>query len=185
MRQEALEYHPELRIRVPQASPDTFNDDAEELAPMNVPEGNVIPTFLTVVTEEMEPFELKTVHQAKNDTSWPEWESAMLEEVHSLNQNKTWELFDPPGNRHILSGKWVFKLKRGPHGEVIRHKSRWVVRGFTQEEGVDYDETFASVVKPMSYKALFAIGAALGLEIEQMDVKTAFLYGDIDHESPL
>jgi hypothetical protein len=56
------------------------------------------------------------------------------------------------------------------------------VRGFTQEEGIDYDETFASVVKPMSYKALFAIGAALGLEIEQMDVKTAFLYGDIDHE---
>jgi hypothetical protein len=48
------------------------------------------------------------------------------------------------------------------------------VRGFTQEEGIDYDETFASVVKPMSYKALFAIAAALDLEIEQMDVKTAF-----------
>ncbi|OKO89937.1 Retrovirus-related Pol polyprotein from transposon TNT 1-94, partial [Penicillium subrubescens] len=106
----------------------------------------------------------------------------MLDEVNSLNQNKTWELVDPPKDRRILSGKWVFKLKRGPHGEVIRHKSRWVVRGFTQEEGIDYDETFASVVKPMSYKALFAIGAALGLEIEQMDVKTAFLYRDIDHE---
>jgi hypothetical protein len=106
----------------------------------------------------------------------------MLEEVHSLNQNKTWELVDPPKDRRILSGKWVFKLKRGPHGEVIRHKSRRVVRGFTQEEGIDYNETFASVVKPMSYKALFAIGAALDLEIEQMDVKTAFLYGNIDHE---
>jgi len=56
------------------------------------------------------------------------------------------------------------------------------VRGFTQEEGIDYDETFASVVKPMSYKALFAIAAALDLETEQMDVKTAFLYGYIDHE---
>ena len=56
------------------------------------------------------------------------------------------------------------------------------MRGFTQEEGIDYDETFASVVKPMSYKALFAIAAALDLEIEQMDVKTAFLYGYIDHE---
>jgi hypothetical protein len=57
-----------------------------------------------------------------------------------------------------------------------------VVRGFTQIEGIDYFETFASVVKPMSYKALFAIAAAYDLEIEQMDVTTAFLYGDIDTE---
>jgi hypothetical protein len=56
------------------------------------------------------------------------------------------------------------------------------VRGFTQEEGIDYNETFALVVKPMSYKALFAIAAALDLEIKQMDVKTAFLYGHVDHE---
>lgn len=106
----------------------------------------------------------------------------MLEEVNSLYQNQTWELVDPPKDRRLLSGKWVFKLKRGPHGEIIRYKSRWVVRGFTQEEGIDYKETFASVVKLMSYKALFAIGAALDLEIEQMDVKTVFLYGNIDHE---
>lgn len=71
---------------------------------------------------------------------------------------------------------------RHTHGEIVRYKCRWVMRGFTQEEGVDYDETFASVVKPMSYKALLAIAAALDLEIEQMDVKTAFLYGNIDHE---
>jgi hypothetical protein len=117
-----------------------------------------------------------------NDASWLEWEKAMIDEVNSLRQNKTWELVDPPKDRRVLSGKWVFKLKRGSHGEVVRHKGRWVVRGFTQEEGVDYDETFASVVKPMSYKALLAIAAALDLEIEQMDVKTAFLYGYIDHE---
>jgi hypothetical protein len=149
---------------------------------MNVSVDNIVPTFLTIAARETEPFEPRTVRQAQNDASWPEWEGAMLEEVDSLKQNKTWELVDPPKDRRILSGKWVFKLKRGPHGEVIRHKARWVVRGFTQEEGIDYDETFASVVKPMSYKALFAIGAALDLEIEQMDVKTAFLYGDIDYE---
>ena len=64
----------------------------------------------------------------------------------------------------------------------MRYKARWVVRGFEQLEGVDYAETFASVVKPQSYKALFAIAAAFGLLIEQMDVKTAFLYGLIDEE---
>jgi hypothetical protein len=183
VRQEVLERHPELRLRPPQAIiQDTSNDSAEELALINVPESNVIPTFLIMAAGETEPFEPKTLQQAKNDPSWPEWQNGMVDEVSSLKQNRTWELVDLPENRRVLSGKWVFRLKRGPHGEVVRHKCRWVVRGFTQEEGVDYDETFASVVKPMSNKALFAIAAALDLEIEQMDVKTAFLYGDIDHE---
>lgn len=81
--------------------------------------------FLKLAAEETEPFEPKTLQQAKNDASWLEWEIAMLDEVNSLNQNKSWELVDPPKDRRILSGKWVYKLKRGPHGEVIRHKSRW------------------------------------------------------------
>jgi hypothetical protein len=182
VQQGALDHHPELKIRGSQVTLDTSDESEEELALLNIPEENVIPTFLTVAAEETEPFEPKNLHQAKNDTSWLEWERAMLEEVNSLKQNKTWELVDRPKDRRVLSGKWVFKLKRGPHGEILRHKSRWVVRGFTQEEGIDYEETFASVVKPMSYKALFAIGAALDFEIEQMDVKTAFLYGYIDHE---
>ncbi|KAJ5337477.1 uncharacterized protein N7506_005499 [Penicillium brevicompactum] len=181
VQQETLDHHPELELRASEATLDNPDGD-EELALLNVPEENVIPTFLAMAAKETEPFEPKTLSQAKNDASWVDWERAMLEEVNSLHQNHTWELVDPPKDRRVLSGKWVFKLKRGPHGEIIRHKSRWVVRGFTQEEGIDYDETFASVVKPMSYKALFAIGAALDLEIEQMDVKTAFLYGDIDHE---
>ena len=84
--------------------------------------------------------------------------------------------------KHVLRGKWVFKLKRGPDGRIQKYKARWVVRGFEQHEGCDYNETFAAVVKPMSYKALFAIAAALDYEIEQMDVKTAFLYGNVEEE---
>lgn len=91
----------------------------------------------------------------------------MLEEESSLKQNKTWGLVDSPKDRQVLSGKWVFKPKHGPHGEVIRHRSRWEVIDFTQEDGIEYGEIFTSVAKPMSYKALFAIGAALDLEIEQ------------------
>ncbi len=108
------------------------------------------------------------------------WELAMQEEVESLVANGTWELVDLPSNAHALSGKWVFKLKRGPSAEIVRHKARWVVRGFEQREGVDFSETFASVVKPMSYKAIFALAAALDWELEQMDVKTAFLYGNVE-----
>ncbi|KAJ5346884.1 uncharacterized protein N7506_000137 [Penicillium brevicompactum] len=94
--QEALEHHPELKIRAPRVTLNTFSDSEEELALMNIPEENIIPTFLTVAAMETEPFEPKTLHQAKNDASWLEWERAMLEEVNSLKQNKKWELVDPP-----------------------------------------------------------------------------------------
>ena len=81
-----------------------------------------------------------------------------------------------------IDGKWVYRVKRGPQGEILRYKARWVVRGFQQREGIDYAENFASVVKPMSYKAIFALAAAKNWEVHQMDVKTAFLYGLIEGE---
>jgi hypothetical protein len=129
-----------------------------------------------------EPYEPRTYREAVGGDGGKQWELSMEDEVNSLVENKTWDLVDRPKDRAVLTGKWVYKHKRGPNGEILRYKSRWVVRGFEQREGLDYNETFASVVKPMSYKLLFAIAAAYDLEIEQMDVKTAFLYGDIDTE---
>jgi hypothetical protein len=92
------------------------------------------------------------------------------------------ELVNPPPNRKVLKGKWVYKIKRGPTGDILRHKARWVVKGYAQIDGIDYNETFASVVKPMSYKALFAVAAAEDWEIDQMDVVTAVLYGKVEEE---
>lgn len=106
----------------------------------------------------------------------------MIEENESLKTNQTWDLVPRPSDRKVLRGKWVYRLKRGALGEILRYKARWVVCGFEQLEGLDYHETFASVVKPMTYKALFAIAAANDWEIEQMDVKTAFLYGNIEED---
>jgi len=83
------------------------------------------------------------------------------EEDTSLKENKTWTLVDRPTNQRVLPGKWVYRHKRGPKGEIIRYKARWVIRGDQQREGIDYTETFATVVKPMSYKLIFAIAAAL------------------------
>jgi hypothetical protein len=99
-----------------------------------------------------------------------------------LVENGTWVEQECPSNHESLTGKWVFKIKRGAAGEILRYKARWVVRGFEQQYGLDFHETFASVVKPMSYKAIFAIAAAYDWEIEQMDVKTAFLYGEIEED---
>jgi hypothetical protein len=74
------------------------------------------------------------------------------------------------------------QVEEKSQGEILCYKARYVVHRFEQKEGFDYAENFASVVKPMRYKALFAIAAALDLEIHQMDVKTAFLHGDINTE---
>jgi hypothetical protein len=129
-----------------------------------------------------EPFEPRTLEQAMNCPQWKQWEAAIRDEYMSLVENSTWTEMKCPGDRESLTGKWVFKIKRGAAGEILRYKARWVVRGFEQREGIDFHETFASVVKPMSYKAIFALAAANDWEIDQMDVKTAFLYGEIDTE---
>ncbi|KAK9769258.1 putative Integrase catalytic domain-containing protein [Seiridium cardinale] len=134
---------------------------------------------ILIATEILEP---KSLNQAKYSPQWLQWYKAMGSEHKSLVDNRTWKLCQLPKGRRALTGKWVYKVKTNQDGEVERYKARWVVRGFEQTDGVDFNETFASVVKPMSYKVLFAIAAALDLEVHQMDVKTAFLYGSVNEE---
>ncbi len=159
----ALDRHPELRYRL--GSPD--------------PLGLLVMGCMKNATDPQQTLEPRSYKEAMDDPSREEWVKAMEDENNSLLTNETWTLVNPPRDRRVLRGKWVYKIKRGGHGEILRHKARWVVRGFEQVEGLDYTETFASVVKPMSYKAMYAIAAANDWEIEQMDVKTAFLYGKI------
>ncbi len=98
----------------------------------------------------------------------------MQEEIDSVLENGTWILTSLPLKRKTLDGKWVYKIKRGLDGKIQSYKARRVVRGFQQRERIDYAETFASVVKPISYKAIFALSYANNWEIHQIDVKIAF-----------
>lgn len=102
--------------------------------------------------------------------------------MRSLLDNKIWKLMEPPPTVPTLSAKWVFRLKRGKDGEITRFKARWVVKGYSQTHGIDYNETFASAVKLQSYKAIFAHAAARDWDLEQMDVSTAFLYGEVEED---
>ena len=107
----------------------------------------------------------------------------MIEEVGSLIKNQMQELINlaslkPPYKP--LTSKQVFKVKKEKDGKVLCYKARWVIKGYLQQYGVDYNQTFAAVVKPIAFRALFTIAAYHNLKIEQMDVKTAFLYGPID-----
>jgi hypothetical protein len=139
---------------------------------------------LMVASLLTEPYEPRSYSEARNSGNWSEWKPAMDDEVRSLRLNRTWILKKRSelNGKKVLRGKWVFKIKRGPNGLIQKYKARWVVRGFEQEQGSDYTDTFASVVKPMSYKAIFAIAAARDYAIHQMDVKTAFLYSDVQEE---
>jgi hypothetical protein len=128
---------------------------------------------------DLTPFEPRTYKEALQDASSKEWQTAIQSERDSFRLTNIWcsvkrSEADRKGKR-ILRGKWVYKVKLGTNGEILKRKARWVVRGFEQTEGEDYTETFAAVVKLMSYKTVLAIAAAKNLEVEQMDVQTAFL----------
>ena len=118
--------------------------------------------------------------EARKSPYWPEWQKAMESEIASHKKNGTWELVTRPKNRVVISGRWVFKIKYGLDGRILRFKARWVVHGYKQLYGVDYSETWAGVVRDSSYRTLFAIGAERRLHMHQMDVVTAFLYGFVD-----
>jgi hypothetical protein len=105
------------------------------------------------------------------------WEAAMQEEYGSLMANGTWELVPLPKDRKSVGCKWVFHTKRDASGHIVRHKARLVAKGYFQVEGVDFNQTFAPVAKFTTIRCMLAIGAAMDLEIHQMDVKTAFLNG--------
>jgi Reverse transcriptase (RNA-dependent DNA polymerase) len=111
-----------------------------------------------------------------------EWHQAMASEIRALAENNTWELTPYETGMRVLRGKWVYKIKRDSQGNVSRHKARWVVKGYEQRYGIDYEETFASVAKAMALKVLWAFAAQYDLEVEQMDAITAFTQGEVSEE---
>ena len=123
-----------------------------------------------------------TFAEAMESSRSKEWMEAMKDEIVSLRKNGTWELTEAPQNRKVIQSRWVFKVKRDGTGQVIRHKARLVAKGFTQQAGIDYSETYSPVVRHDSLRVILAIAGKLDLEIVQMDVKTAFLYGDLQEE---
>ncbi|GAB2277235.1 hypothetical protein Dimus_039224 [Dionaea muscipula] len=119
--------------------------------------------------------------EAVNSKDAKFWKVAMDDEMDSLNKNGTWTLVPRPKNASIIDCKWIFKIKEGiSKSEPIKYKARLVAKGFSQKEGIDYTEIFSPVVKYKTIRIILAIVAFYDLELEQMDVKTAFLNGDLD-----
>lgn len=126
--------------------------------------------------------EPKSYQEAMNSLDCGKWVEAMNSEISSLKRNHTWDLVNLPEDRKVIDNKWIFKLKHNSAGDVERFKARLVIRGFTQQHGVDYFETFSPVVKLTSVRMIIAIAASENLKLKQFDVDTAFLYGSLDEE---
>ena len=123
-----------------------------------------------------------TLEEALSSEHAEQWQQAADDEMASLLANNTWELEPVPPGVKPIPVKWVFKVKRDANGHVERYKARLVAKGFRQQEGIDYEEVFAPVSKYTTVRTVLAQAAAQDLEIHQVDIKTAFLYGELEED---
>ena len=142
----------------------------------------IIPSLAAAVYDFADVVEPETLREAMDLPQSEMWRRAVNEEFSSLLENKTREITDLPAGRKAIKCKWIFKVKQG-HADVptIRFKARLMARGFTQR-GVDFHETYAPVLKHTSLRVVLAIAAAENLEMVQLDIQTAFLYGELEEE---
>ena len=120
--------------------------------------------------------------EAVESNNSKKWYNAMKEELKSMTDNNVWVMTELLEGSKRVGCKWVFKTKRDSMGNVERYKARLVAKGYTQKDDIDYKETFSPVSKKDSLRIIMALVAHYDLELHQMDVKTAFLNGDLEEE---
>ncbi|WVZ79350.1 LOW QUALITY PROTEIN: hypothetical protein U9M48_026940 [Paspalum notatum var. saurae] len=120
--------------------------------------------------------ELCSLEEAEADARW---RRAMEEEMASIEKNKMWELVDPPVGCKPIGLKWVYKVKKNERGDVVKHKARLVAKGFVQREGIDFEEVFAPVARMDAVRLLLALAATRDWSVHHLDVKSAFLNGEL------
>uniref|UniRef100_A0A2N9JBE9 Integrase catalytic domain-containing protein n=1 Tax=Fagus sylvatica TaxID=28930 RepID=A0A2N9JBE9_FAGSY len=144
---------------------------------------NIDDITLFCLFADCEPTGFKEAVQDKK------WRNAMDEEIKAIKKNDTWELTTLPHGKKAIGVKWVYKMKKNAKGEVERYKARLVVKGYSQQQGIDYDEVFAPVARLETIRLLIALAAQNKWSIFEMDVKSAFLNGylleDVYVEQPI
>jgi hypothetical protein len=106
----------------------------------------------------------------------------MMEKYNSIMKNNVWEVVPRPEGKSVVTSRWLYKLKHAVDGSIEKYKALFVARGFSQVEGVGYDETFATVARYTLIRAVISVAAEMGWKIHQMDVKTTFLNGLIEEK---
>lgn len=125
---------------------------------------------------KLEPFNVEEALQHLT------WKDAMIEEYNSIINNDVSDIVPRPKNKSMVSSKWLFKIKHAAYVSIEKCKSRFVARGFSQKEGIDYEEKFAPIARCTSIRTVISIAKTKGSKTHQMDVKIAFLNGVIKEE---
>jgi len=123
-----------------------------------------------------------TIKEAFSSPDANLWKEAIRNEMDSIMSNGTWEVVERPYGCKPIGCKWVFKKKLRPDGTIERYKARLVAKGYTQREGEDFFDTYSPVARLTTIRVLLSLAASHGLLIHQMDVKTAFLNGELEEE---
>jgi hypothetical protein len=110
------------------------------------------------------------------------WKDAMIEEYDSILKNDVWEVVPRPLGKSLVTSKWLYKIKHAVGGGVEKFKARFVAHGFSQKEGIDYDEIFAPVARYTSIIIIISLASIFNWKLHQMDVKTVFLNGEVEQE---
>ncbi|GJR27069.1 retrovirus-related pol polyprotein from transposon TNT 1-94 [Tanacetum coccineum] len=132
--------------------------------------------MFTLTVSTTEP---KNIKEAMADSTWIE---AMQEELHQFDRLQVWELVDKPFGKNVIKLKWLWKNKKDEDQTVIRNKARLVAKGYAQEEGIDFEESFAPVARLEAVRICIAYATHKSFPVYQMDVKTAFLNGPLKEE---
>jgi hypothetical protein len=164
-------YREEFQLLPPDAQPPRRSGRAKS-----------VPKKASALTMKVTSQEPRTAEEALSGPDAEHWRQAMEDEYRSLLENDTWELVDATPGIQPIPVKWVFKIKRDADGKIERYKARLVVKGFMQREGIDFEEVFAPVSKHTTLRALLALAAEQDLELHQLDIKTAFLNGELEEQ---
>ncbi|KAK4407831.1 Retrovirus-related Pol polyprotein from transposon RE2 [Sesamum angolense] len=112
-----------------------------------------------------------------------QWKEAAKSEMDSIVSNRTWVIIDLPPGCNTIGCKWIFKKKLKPDGSVDKFKIRLVAKDFEKKDGVDYFDTYSPIARLTTIRVLIALASMYNLPIHQMDVKTTFLYGELEEET--
>ncbi|GKV29673.1 hypothetical protein SLEP1_g59547 [Rubroshorea leprosula] len=160
---------------------DVVQDPELTDTPMEVEAPEQTQQQYNIAIEPVETEDPNTYWEAITNKESPYWLTTMTEEIESLYKNQTWKLVKPPKGQRIVGCKWVFRRKEGiPKVETPRFKARLVAKGFTQRECIDFHEVSSPMVKHSSIRVLLAMVTLYDLELEQLDVKIAFLHGELE-----
>ncbi|CAL9014239.1 unnamed protein product [Prunus brigantina] len=133
-------------------------------------------TTLPVIHDATEPATYKVASQSVH------WTQAMKDEIEALHAQGTWELVPKPVHKNIVGCRWVYRIKKNSDGTLARYKARLVAQGFSQAPGLDFSETFSPVVRHTTVRLILSIAAMNRWSLRQLDVKNAFLHGDLEEE---